>query len=108
VGASIEAGGGAFGFSAKASASFSFNRDTSESSDIHTLTKQKGEITISEAQCFTHDVTVAKYARARFTCDFVNAIETMSNLGKDCRHDEAKSFYKEFVEVNTCWTLSLL
>jgi len=98
-----------------ASAQHSFNRDSSSNSAFKLLTQEKGEIVISQvrnansphrkmsinllkAQCFTHDVSIGKFSRSRFTCDFVNALVTMSNLGRDGRDDEALELYKEFVK----------
>jgi len=35
----------------------------------------------------------------KFTDEFILPMLTMSNLGRDCRHEEAKALYRTFVET---------
>jgi hypothetical protein len=96
LGVSFEASGGAFGFSLDASAKFSMNRDTSGSSSAKALADAKGEIIVSKAMCYTHDVSVGKYSRARFTSDFRKGLEAL-NRTLALSETEQMREYKKFV-----------
>jgi len=63
--ASADVGGsfGPFGFSASASAQYSFNRDSSSNSAFKLLTQEKGEIVISQVNCCSCYLYQNKFCR---------------------------------------------
>lgn len=64
-----------WGFSAEGSAQYAASRNSEGSDAVEALKSGRGEVVVSTARCFTHDVSVDTYSRARFTQNFVRGLQ---------------------------------
>jgi hypothetical protein len=64
----------AFAMDFETEAGFGITRSTKQTSGTRVLSENQGEVFTAEAECFTHDVTVARFNRVRFTPAFITAL----------------------------------
>jgi hypothetical protein len=67
-----------FGVDIEASSRFSTERNGTYNSAAKSLASSESEVVISEGRCFTHDIAVGRFARSRFTPDFVYALHAIN------------------------------
>jgi len=97
VGGELSASFEGWGFSGEASASFSTSRDNSGSSAIKVLQERTGEVMVSEAHCYMHDVSVNLFSRPRFTPDFIRALYILNSTISDT--DSQVAAYTQFIRT---------